>query len=217
MSKRNLVVVAVVVVAFLLIVGFLLMGKKSLAPSVPGDASSKQTTGKESQSGSSLFTKAQEIKDAITGGQKLKCSYKITDGQGAGTESVYYVQGKKFRSSFAANGETFNSVSDGEVVYSWSSKTKQGSKMNIACMEDLAKSVPQAQSDQVNYEAPEDFVDSQNNISCESTSDIDFSVPSDVKFTDACAEMKKVFESMSKYRDQIPQDVTIPEGVLPSY
>ena len=219
MSKRNLLIVGGVVV-LLLVVGFLLFGRKSMTPSLSGDATPKQSAGNEDKSGSSLFTKAQEIKDAITGGQKLKCSYKITEGEGAGTESVYYVQGKKFRSSFTADGETFNSVSDGEVVYSWSTKTNQGTKMNITCMEDLAKSAPQTQgtaNDQFDYEAPEEFVDDQSDIRCESVSDVDFSVPSNINFTDACAEMKKVFESLSKYKDQIPRDVNIPEGVIPTY
>ena len=147
----------------------------------------------------------------MLGGKTMECTF-AQKGIGAGqVEMKMQSQGKKFRSSYTANGETFVSVSDGEVIYAWSTKNNTGTKMDIACMKSLADSIPQAKNavgDQANPKDPEALVDEKPDMHCTPIASVDFSVPSDVKFTDTCAQMKKAFESMKNLN--LPQGVNIP-------
>lgn len=163
--------------------------------------------------GNSILDTADKIKAAMLGGKKMECSFKETAADGTSTEMKMQSQGKKFRSSYAVNDETFTSVSDGETIYAWSSKTKEGTKMDIKCMEDLAKTVPQAKDaagDKIESQDPENLVENTPGMNCVPVSDIDFSVPTSVKFVDTCEQLKKVFESMKDLNVNIPKGVGLP-------
>lgn len=163
--------------------------------------------------GNLILDTADKIKEAMLGGKKMECSFKETAADGASAEMKMQSQGKKFRSSYVVNGETFISVSDGEVVYAWSSKTKEGTKMDIKCMEDLAKTVPQAKDaagDKIESQDPETLVENTPGMNCVPVSEIDFSIPASVNFVDTCEQLKKVFESMKGLNANIPKGVGLP-------
>jgi len=210
--KKGLI--AGVVVVLVLAGGFIfLKGGKKTAEAPSGEKKTEQAVVSKDD-GNLLLDTADKIKAAMLGGKKMECVFKQDMGDKKQIEMKMQSQGKKFRTSYTvANGETFNSVSDGEVIYSWSTKTTEGQKMDLKCMEDLSKGVPQADSatgDKIDYKDSETLVDEQPDMNCSSTADIDFSVPSDVKFTDTCAEMKKVFDSMKDWNVNLPQGVNIP-------
>jgi hypothetical protein len=167
------------------------------------------------EEGNLLLDTADRIKSAMLGGAKMECTFQEKGDDGQMTEVKLQSQGEKFRSSYAVKGETFISVSDGKTIYSWSTKTKEGQKMELKCMEDLAKDVPQAEKateDKFEFDDPETLVDEQPDMKCSPILSLDLSVPNDVKFTDACAEMKKLFDSMKDLNVNLPQGVNIPQA-----
>lgn len=213
--KKNLIIGAVVLI-LLLVGGFVfLKGGKKTAEAPAGENKTGQSVASKDD-GNGLLDTAEKIKNAMLGGKKMECTFK-QKGMGAGDKEVemkMQSQGKKFRTAYTvANGETFVSVSDGDVIYSWSSKTTEGQKMDLKCMEDLSKGLPQVgdtAGDKIDYKAPEELVSEEPDMKCSPISAIDFSIPGDVKFTDTCAEMKKVFDSMKDLNVNLPQGVGFP-------
>lgn len=144
---------------------------------------------------------------SLAGGKALTCTYKFdSSGKDKDAEVKVSMMGKKYRSEFEAGGMKFASVFDGQTLYSWSDVQKQGTKMDMNCMEQLKTQAPQGGDQDKQYEkSPEDFLKNQQNINCEPSSGVaDFSVPSDVQFTDSCAMMQKSLEMMKQYQDKIP-------------
>jgi outer membrane lipoprotein-sorting protein len=216
--KKGLIIGVVVVVVLLLFGGVMFFkGDKKTADNSAGQINTEQAKTEQGSvsgdSGSGLLDTAAKIKDAMLGGKKMECSFKDLAGNGTTTEMKMQSQGKKFRSSYVVSGETFTSVSDGETVYSWSSKAKEGTKMNLKCMEDLSKTVPQAKDaagDKIDSQDPETLVDNTPGMNCVPISDVDFSVPSDVNFVDTCEQLKNVFESMKDLNVNLPKGVGLP-------
>ena len=214
--KKNLIIGAVVLVLLILVGGLVfLKGGKKTAEAPKGEVKTEKTA-ESKDDGNLILDTAEKIKNAIAGGKKMECTFKEDLGDGKQTEMKMQSQGEKFRSSYAVKDETFVSVSDGETIYSWSSKTKEGTKMDLKCMDDLSKDVPQvkddAVDDKIDFTEPETLVDEQPDMKCSPILSIDLSVPSDVKFTDTCAEMKKVFESMKDLNVNLPQGINIPQS-----
>lgn len=150
---------------------------------------------------------------SLAGGKALTCTYKFdASGKDKDAEVKVSMMGKKYRSEFEVGGMKFASVFDGTTLYSWSDIQKQGTKMDMNCMEQLKTQAPQGGDQNKQYEkSPEDFLKNQPNIQCEPSSGAtDFSVPSDVQFTDSCAMMQKSLEMMQQYKDKIPGG--LPQG-----
>lgn len=213
--KKNLIIAIVAVVAVALLAGgFLFWRGGEKTSDVPSGAKKTEQAADSQDDEGGLLDTAEKIKNAMLGGKKMECVFKDDAGDGKQVEMKLQSQGEKFRSSYTVNGEEFVSVSDGSVVYSWSSKTKEGQKMDLKCMEDLSEDTPQAQEtaeNQIDYTEPEDLVDEQPDMKCSPILSIDLSVPEDVKFSDTCAEMKKLFESMNDLNVNLPQGVNIPQ------
>ena len=218
--KKGLIVGIIVVVLMLLVGGFIfLKGGKKTAEAPVGEKNAAQSTSSEvanQDDGNGILDTAAKIKDAMLGGKKMECTFTQDIGDKKKIETKLQSQGKKFRSSYTASGETFVSVSDGNVIYAWSTRSGEGSKMDLKCMEDLSKSVPQVANttgDKVDFNNPEDLVAQEPDMKCSPIADIDFSIPGDVKFTDTCVEMKKVFDSMKNANVNLPKGVNIPVPV----
>jgi len=169
----------------------------------PSDSQSQNLvdTKKDSLAGQ-MINSAETLKNAILGGQKLECTYKMKNGQASMGEIKSYIDGKKYKSTFEMNGEKHVSIMDGEVMYSWSEKTRQGSKMDIKCMEDLSKDMPQGDSNNQDrtYESSDEMVEDMMDISCQPVSSVDFFISTDVTFTDTCEQMKKSMEQLQNMK-----------------
>lgn len=146
------------------------------------------------------------FKEAMGLGQKMRCTYTAGDGAAVFT-STAYVEGKKFRSESEAGGVKMFVISDGEEQYVWNSGSSQGFKMSQACLEsfkgDAAKTAPSTNP----ASTPEDYaaaLESAQNVRCEAVTSADFSVPSDITFTDQCALMEQSKKMMEQYKDKIP-------------
>lgn len=208
-------IVAVVVIA-LLAGGYLFFqGGEKTDPTPKGGKKTEQAAVSQDD-GNLILDTAEKIKNAIAGGKKMECTFQEKGDDGKMTEVKLQSQGDKFRSFYAVKGETFISVSDGKVFYSWSSKTKEGTKMDLKCLEDLSKDTPQSQGtveNQIDYTEPETLVDEQPDMKCSPILSIDLSVPGDVKFSDYCAEMKEFLDSMNDLKVDLPQGAGIPGAI----
>ncbi len=147
------------------------------------------------------------IKDAMGLGKKMKCTYKYSFG-GQTDESVVYIDGKKYKSSYDMNGQKSNNFFDGEVSYTWNEGAKTGTKISMKCMEEIGnmyKNEEQEQNQNQNRlkageEAFEDAVDTK----CEPTNE-NISLPSGIAFTDQCdqikTQMKEIQQMTEKYKN----------------
>ena len=192
--QRN---IAIGVVAVLFAgIGFFLMksDKKETSNDVsPGTSSEEMSTGSDKGSiiGNAL--------DAFKSGKKMKCF--VRDAS-SGTETSFYSEGKKFKSVSMVNGSGYATIFDGTTYYSWDEKTKQGMKFTEACMKDWGDQVAKTSGDtsvsntpSTPKDTPEEILgNTDDDTVCESVAVIDFSVPSDIKFSDQCEAMKQTQE-----------------------
>lgn len=207
MDKRYLVGVGVVVI---ILIGLFFWWSGKNKSGQPESAKQEEAAGTETKTQKQSESKIGGISDwlsSLAGGKALTCTYKFdATGKDKDAEVKVSMMGKKYRSEFEAGGMRFASVFDGTTLYSWSDVQKQGTKMDMNCMEQLKTQAPQGDDQDKQYEkSPEDFLKNQPNIQCEPSSGAaDFSVPSDVQFTDSCAMMQKSLEMMRQYKDKIP-------------
>ena len=146
------------------------------------------------------------IKDAMSSGKTMKCTYTIKGKDGDMT-SISYVDGKKYLSETTVAGKVMHSLFDETAMYTWTEGMKQGMKMDMTCAQDLAKNAPQGdQSAQAPDPSGEKTFDSATDVTCEPASNIDFSIPTDVTFADQCAMLKNVMKN-------IPSGANIPKGM----
>lgn len=144
----------------------------------------------------------------IASGKQMSCSYKMNEGAQA-TEVKVSMEGKKYRSEIISGGTQWIALFDGQTMYSWSLSQKQGMKIDMKCMEQFKTQSPAGASSAQTYEkSPEDILQKQPDIQCVPTSGAaDFSVPSDIQFSDQCAMMEQSAEMMKKYKDALPKDI----------
>jgi hypothetical protein len=199
MNKKTIGIIAVVVVVLLAIVWFAVGKKSNVAPSSQAPVQSEQATSQEAAKPADKIINS--IKDAIGLGTQMKCTYTSKNGDSS-FESTVYVKGSQYKSVMAIGGKNMNAIFDGTTIYSWIDGQTTGTKFTMACMTDLKSSLPQEQKDSVN--APvKDPADSFNNAvdtKCVPSSEADFTVPTNVTFTDQCDMMKKSIEMMKNVK-----------------
>jgi len=152
------------------------------------------------------------IKDAIGLGKKMKCTYTYKVGDESFT-STTYVEGQKYKGESEVMGKKQIMVFDGETMYSWSEADRKGTKWVKSCIEELNKSTEKTSdastpTGEEIADASEVFDDAMD-TQCVPVDSIDFSVPSDITFSDMCEQLKKM-QDMSK---NLPSGVELPEGV----
>jgi hypothetical protein len=154
------------------------------------------------------------IKDAMGLGQKMQCTYAMSEGESA-VESTVFVDGDKFKSTTVVGGMTIHALFDGENQYSWTSATKTGMQMSKACLEKMQDSVkdmtkPSTTPAPTEPQDMEKAFDMAKNVKCQPATGADFTVPKDITFTDQCAMIEQSLKMMEGIKDQLPAGVTIP-------
>ena len=134
------------------------------------------------------------LKNAISSGKKMKCTYKMANEDGE-TEVITYLQGDKYKTEINMGQMKTMSIFDGEAMYSWVSGQKVGTKMTMDCINSLdtkgeiaAEDVPEVSGEDEDS-FMETLTDAQN-LSCEDAQDVDFDIPGDVNFSDQCEMLK---------------------------
>lgn len=151
------------------------------------------------------------IKDAMGLGKKMACSYPSTDGTNA--SSTVFIDGQKIKFMTAVNGETMYGLFDNDTQYTWTSgEKKQGMKMSKTCLEEIKNLVPQqAQSDNSPQTQNYQSFENMQNVNCvEANNTEDFSLPTDITFTDQCEMMRKAMQGMNQFKGKLPDGVKIP-------
>lgn len=158
------------------------------------------------------------IKDAMASGKAMKCSYTINNKEGGDIVSTMYVDGKKYAGTTNVAGTVQHMVFDETAMYSWAEGQKTGMKMTTACTQDLAKNLPKNTDDAAPAPDPtgEKTFDNALDVKCEPSTGGDFTVPSDIKFTDQCEMMKNLQKNIPNMTD-LPKGVptNLPAGVTP--
>jgi hypothetical protein len=151
------------------------------------------------------------IKDAMNLGKTMECTYTIKDGMGPGKNLVSksYVQGKKYMGENEKDGKTTIRLFDGEATYSWTKGEKTGTKMEQKCLDEISAAAPKVEADESlipdDKISQEKTLEDATDVDCKDASGVDFSVPSDVIFTDQCEIMKN---RMTKF--------SVPDGNIPA-
>jgi hypothetical protein len=153
------------------------------------------------------------IKDAMGLGKKMKCTYAVGTGD-AKFESTAYIEGSKYKSSSIIAGKTAYAYFDGEVMYSWMDGAKTGTKMTLACVNELKNSLPPGKEGDGSQgvKAPEDqFKDAVNTSCVPAVEAVELTLPSEVTFTDQCEVLRKTLDSMKNVK--LPANVKLPDNV----
>ena len=154
------------------------------------------------------------IKDAMASGKAMKCTYTTKDQSGGEIVSTTFIDGKKYAGTTTAAGNVQHMIFNEEAMYSWGEGQKTGMKMTTACSTELAAKAPKNQSATAPAPEPNDpekTFDNATNVQCEPNSGADFTIPSDVTFTDQCEMMKNVMKN-------VPSGVNVPnmpKGAVP--
>lgn len=160
------------------------------------------------------------LKDAMGMGKRLQCTYNMNEG-GTNFQSTTVIEGQRFKSITVMSDATYYGLFDGTTQYTWTNKDKKGFKMSKACMDELKAMMPSAE-DMKDKTVPkvddlQASLDAAKNVSCQPTTEADFSVPSDITFTDQCALMKQSFEALKNIKTQLPSGFKLPEGMPSPY
>jgi hypothetical protein len=150
------------------------------------------------------------IKDAMGLGTAMSCTYTMDSG-GQTLESTVQVEGEKFRSESTIAGVKTYALSDGSTQYMWTSATNQGFKMDKACLEGMKEMREESTDKEMpSMEDAKAALDMAKNVKCSPASSVDFTVPTNITFTDQCAMMKDSMKMMEQYKDKMPAGMNIP-------
>ena len=150
--------------------------------------------------------------EGLAAGKSMVCEYRVTGGDAQETSVKMYAERDRYRTEVETPQGTYISISDGKTIYSFLEGSKQGMKMDMDCMKDLADDLPKTGDAPVQeqYAAPEEAIGNIPGISCREADSVDVSVPSVIVFTDQCAMLKQQTEMMKQYQEQMPE---LPEDV----
>lgn len=192
-KKLILIVLSVLILLLLVFVVWKLTNKKTTQDELPSQQQSQNSQKPDEEDTNSSVSG--NVFDLIKLGKTIKCTYSM-DGQGVLISGISYISGKNMRGDFENTDQTGNKIlshmiSDGEWVYTWTSASPQGFKMNISDAESKTStpSVSNPTNGQ-NLDAFKNNVDFKCNPWVEDTSL--FQVPSDIKFTDFSESLKNI-------------------------
>lgn len=151
------------------------------------------------------------IKEAMGLGRQMQCTYESGEGDQA-FQSAVVVNGEKFQSTATVNGMQVYGFFDGENQYSWTSAAKTGTKISKDCLARLSAAVQNRETDAApRVDDLRAGFDVANNVSCSPVSSaVDMMLPTDVTFTDQCAQIEQSMQMMQEYRDKMPAGMTFP-------
>lgn len=161
----------------------------------------------QEQTQQEVVGEANQIANAMQSGQSLKCTITHkTDG----SVMTYVVKGKQFRmdgapvpvTSAGDANEVGHAISDGTLLYSWSTPSNKGFKMTIPTEEELKAQADQYKNMAPDFSKPEVVEEYENDytIQCDSAvlTNADFTPPTDVEFQDLSAMMDDAKNQMEK-------------------
>lgn len=170
---------------------------------------SQEATEKPAQGG--MVT---SIKEAMGLGKTMQCTYAMDQG-GQSFQTQVAVSGEKFKSTSVMGDMTVYGLFDGSTQYSWTTKDKQGFKMDKACLDTMKKTGEQLSqtAGQTPAKDMRDTFDTAQNVNCEPASTVDFSVPKEITFVDQCAMMQESLKMMEQLKGTMPAGFELPSNI----
>lgn len=153
------------------------------------------------------------IREAMGLGEKMQCTYSVKNGD-VSVESKVVVDGGKYRSTSIVGGTTVEALFDGEYQYSWTSAAKTGMKMSKDCLAKMAAWAKEATEKFPTMPESQDMektFDMAEGVKCVAAPETDFTVPSDIVFTDQCAMMEQSMEMMKEMKEKLPAGMAMPD------
>ncbi len=142
------------------------------------------------------------LKDAMKRGVTMKCVADSADGHW-----VIYTNGKNTKTEgTTVDGHEMVILVKGKTIYTWNKKTKKGEKIDKGCMDDFQKDMGIDSSAMTKGDKNfDDFTpekmeakEKEGKLKCVPSTKADFSIPSDVQFTDQCAMLKKQMSGLKE-------------------
>lgn len=176
--------------------------KKEVKTDVAKDTAENISVGAEDSTGG-VKSKAEDIRDAILKGNKMKCTIKADSSDGT-VESEFYVQGDKYKSTVDTPEGKFYSVFDGKAAYTWTEGKKEGMKFDFSCETLLMTDAPMQEGNVADYNTPsgkssEEIIEGAAEIECDPVASIDLSIPTDVDFIDQCEMLKNLQDQLKNF------------------
>lgn len=156
--------------------------------------------------GSKVGAAANSLKDLVGMGKKMEC-----DSTDNGVTTKIFIEGTKYKSTTESKEFSMTGIFDGDTFYSWNTKTKAGTKMTMACMQEIGKDMPKAEGkDNSEITSTDKLIEEQakKNNCKETAENIDFTLPSDISFVDQCAMMKGMTQNLKDMK--LPDNIKIP-------
>jgi hypothetical protein len=146
------------------------------------------------------------LKEAMELGTAMKCTYALNDSSDM-IES--WIEGEKVHTKGTIGNMATETIFDGTTQYMWTSAGKQGMKMDATCMKSMAEKMPQIAEEKKLPSSKDirDTFDTAKNVKCVPAESADFTIPSDITFTDQCAMMQNSLKMMEQVKDKIPAGI----------
>ncbi len=184
MSKKIVIILAVIVILLVGIAGYTKLNKSSSSPV-------QDTSGSSQQTGTSDETMSKgSIQGLLGQGKNVSCTISYPDAKIQ--DSKVYISGGKMRGDFSVmtdENKTVDShmINDGTYMYSWSSMGSQGTKIKLDSIAEASKKADTTQNQNVDLNKEVDY-------KCSSWS-VDSSMfvpPATIQFMDLSETMKQV-------------------------
>jgi len=160
-----------------------------------GTAQNQEQGREQEKNGNGIIN---SIKDAMSLGKTMRCTYKVGEGEHA-VEAIVYVKGDKFAMEMNMEGQKQKTIYDENAMYSWVEGEKKGTKMARTCLDELNTNVSENDNEgEEDYSAQmQKNFENALDVKCESITSADFSVPSGIDFEDQCEMMKNLMKNIS--------------------
>ena len=150
-----------------------------------------------------------DLLESIKKDEKLDCKYLVKDEETFDEiEAHIYIEGEKYKSiTYTTGGDTLYSIFDGGTFYSWSKRQGNGFKMSGACAEKFSEGEIDQESEEDfeldTYKTSSELFSEESLISCEETSYVDISIPSNIDFVDQCKMLEEQIEQIKQMQNNI--------------
>jgi len=156
----------------------------------------------------------EKILNMMDGGKTISCTYTSDGADESSVKTTVFMEGEK-KYKMAIDTELAGKqyvLSDGNVMWSWNDSQKQGYVTDLSCIKELNKqsgdiSEKSDIAEDYQYDSNDEIIAQDPDMKCEETSQIDFSLPKDITFTDQCALLKQsadMMEQIKKNGMQLP-------------
>lgn len=170
-------------------------------------------------------TPYEDILKMIEVGDAVKCTSGSVENalKGEGTSVSIEFEKERFRYQFIYERTIMRSVYDGDTYYTWEDNLRKGQKMTKECLMSLQESpedLPEPTKEQPSQETDiYELVKAYNDLTCEKAGEaINFEVPGDVEFSDACDMINNLNQQQEDLQRQLEdklQQMEELQGVRP--